>query len=94
MINIKTQKRLLYIPIINISLLFIWIYNSSKINIKPIQFLKSLGFILKSIVVYSLYLIFIYFFPNLSRLGIWITIYIIAIIIGKHLIKYQSKFIE
>lgn len=94
-INIKTQKIILFIPYINVLILFFWLYNYYILQVENKVFFKSLMILF--------FRIFIFVIPQIILSKILgensqinniiskILIYIIPLSFGDGLIKHQSK---
>ena len=95
-VSIKTQKTIMFIPIVNYFNLFVWLYNYSNMQKDNLVFLISLLVIF----LHSIPLVIINII--LSRLcsGIipiiyqYLMIYLIPMSISGGLIRYQNKLLE
>ena len=95
-ISIRLQKILLFIPFVNCSILFIWLYNYSKMERTKISFIRSfitgicyaLPFIVASIILSKLFghIVLIKYVLNL------IMLYLVPFFLGLGLIHSQSKY--
>ena len=91
-ISIRTQKKLMYIPIVNLANMFIWLYNSivlyKNINTTPRSFITLL------LAVFPCYLIDEYFVPRSPIFGTIVLTaygYAVPVIISHCFIKYQEE---
>ena len=95
LISLRTQKIIMFIPVINIFVLFIWLYNYSKFPSNSKIFIKSLLYVFA--VFIPMGIIHSILFNILSEYKIattilnFIVIYYIPLAVGYVLIKYQEK---
>mgnify|MGYP003308138244 CR=1 FL=1 len=89
-VSINTQKRLLYIPYLNISILFIWLYNCVVTKDAASRVPKTLWIIFSSALPLSiLQIIVVSYCPFTGNILAIINAYIIPLVIGHRLIQFQ-----
>lgn len=94
-ISIETQKKMMYIPYINILNMFIWLYNC--ISLKPprncvpktltILFVNSLPLLLLQIILSNIW-------PAVANILTYINAYLIPLLISRGLINYQEDLLH
>lgn len=91
-ISIRIQKKLMYIPIVNLANIFIWLYNSivlyKNINTTPRSFITLL------LAVFPCYLInehFVPYSPIFGTIVLAVYGYSVPVILGHCFIKYQEE---
>ncbi len=93
-VSLKTQRKIAFIPIINFSLLFIWLYNYSKRDRDYNVFFKSLivvfKFTLPIVIIQIIISITLYDFPIIISATNILEIYLVPFSLGMGLIKYQE----
>lgn len=96
MVSIKIQKIIMFIPILNFSLFFIWLYNYSRMRPNIMLFLKSLFVAFGCSLPIVIICILIDQLHNeiLLYLTKFIMLYIIPLSIGLGLVRYQQKILE
>ena len=94
-VSINTQKKIMYIPIVNLANMFIWLYNSiafyKNVNTMPRTFITLI------LVVCPCYLINEYLIPNhpfFGRIVLTIYGYAVPVIISYQFIKFQKELID
>ncbi len=94
LVTIKFQKKFLFVPIVNVVLIFFFDYNCAKANLSKDKRKKSnLYFLAYTFTPALLYAILIHLFPTLSNLIVVLGIYLIPIIAGSGFIRFQEKYI-
>lgn len=93
-VSLKAQRIIVYIPIINYSLLFIWLYNYSKRDRDYNVFLKSLivvfKFTLPIVIIQIIISMTLYNFPIIISATNILEIYLVPFSLGMGLIKHQE----
>ena len=93
-ISTKAQRKIMFIPIINIFNLFICLLNCCCKRIPMITFLKVylslFGYTLPPALVYG---ILLHIFPTFEQVLTPLAIYLIPLIMSFGLIKFQEKYI-
>ena len=59
MVSIKTQKVLSYIPLLNATVLFVWLYNYHRVAATPKIFAKSLVVLFTTTIPLALFQVFL-----------------------------------
>ena len=91
-VSIATQKKLLWIPIVNISILYIWIYNAFMLKVRCMDVLKSnLVMFACAIPGAILMLLVSNYYPALEELMSVICSYLIPLCLGYGLIRFQES---
>lgn len=94
-VSIKAQNIISFIPIINCSSVFIWLYNYSKIprdyKILFISVLKAFLYSLPYIIIQILASRFLYTYYVLKSIIDLLALYVIPLSISRGLIKYQKS---
>ena len=93
-ISIKNQKKILYIPIFNVVLLFHFVYISLVFKIKRTLYFKTIF----QMFVYTFPIFFMYAIINeyvepgfIVAISIFFTAYFVPLIFGKVIIFFQIK---
>ena len=90
-VSINTQKRLLFIPYLNISILFLWLYNCICIKNKVSRVSKTLWILFSTAIpLCGLQIIVSSCYSSVGDVLEYINAYIIPLIIGYRLIRYQT----
>lgn len=94
-ISPKAQKLIAIIPVINVSVLFIWIINKYRMHVSMTLFFKSIGIIIfRALILYIPYIMLTNLLGNESyivRTVFYILLYIIPLFIADGLIRFQEK---
>lgn len=97
-ISVKCQKIIMFIPLVNFSILFIWLYNYAKTQTEYKVFSKSLLIIFISTIPLEIVNMIIckslIRFENITNIINFIMQYLVGISLGFALIKYQIKTIK
>ena len=89
-IGLSTQKRLMFIPVLNWFILFIYIYNAAKTHIKQWDFIKVV-FVCFAIGVPAILLLNVLQYLNIPILKNIYFIYVIPLALALGIIWYQGK---
>lgn len=91
-ISTAVQRRIMFIPIVNVANLFIWLYNARYMYRSVTTVPKTLWILISSLLPYSiLYTVFSDNSPLLAEILPYIGSYFCPLIMGYHLIRYQEK---
>ena len=94
-VSIKTQRILMFIPLLNNLNLFIWIYNCRCANIPAAVFGKSLLIIFSRAFPFAvLHILLSNVLPEFGGVFAYLFMYCIALSISYGLIKYQEKVLK
>lgn len=92
MISIELQKRLLYIPIINLSVLFIYYYNALMMKVSTATLLKGgVVAVITVAPIVAIQLLISQVAPDFSTFSGYLVIYFAPLAIATGLIRYQEK---
>jgi len=91
-VSVKMQKTIMYLPGVNIFCMPIWIYNSFYFNKQASTNAKSLYIVFSSSVpLMFLQIIVEYHLPTIGRIIGYVNAYLIPLLIGYRLAKYQEE---
>ena len=95
LVPLRIQKIIMFIPIFNAFILFIWLYNYSKTPNKPKIFIKSLletfAIVIPIGAILSILLNIFSGYKMVTVVLNFIQIYSMPLVVGYVLIKYQEK---
>lgn len=97
-VSVKTQRLIMYIPLVNVVNMFICIYNHYAVPNKKKNNLRSVGYLLSysipAAIGYSLlYRLVANRIPAMEPLLYALGIYLVPLIMSFGLIKFQEKYI-
>ena len=92
-VSVKSQKTILFIPVVNVSLLFIFIYNCIVFNVRKMLFLKAFFTMVSFAFMFMTVGTIIKNALNIDA-GIWglVVMYIVPLILGSTSIYFQIKY--
>ena len=96
-IPIKIQKIISFIPLLNLFILFIWVYNSMVLKVKQKVFFKSLFVTCSTMIVFAIpFIIMSYVIgedSSIYTIAFYFSEYLIPLAIGWELIIFQEKLV-
>lgn len=94
-ISTKTQKKIAFIPLINISTLFFTLYNCICLRIPMKDWMKIYLFLLCSVVPSAVFwMVLAKMVPELSPICSILTMYITPLCMSFGLIRFQRKYLD
>lgn len=91
-ISIELQKRIMYLPIVNISVLFIYYYNALLMKLSTKTLLKGgLLALLFAAPIMAMQFVISQIAPGFSNFSGYLVIYLAPLAIDMELIHYQEK---
>lgn len=93
-ISLETQRKLMYIPIVNIANLFILVYNSRCLNIKPKTTFMVFPYLFGYTIPVALFWgLLMYFLPGLRELLYLCSLYTTPLCMSFGILKYEEKYL-
>lgn len=91
-VSIATQKKLLWIPIANVSILYIWVYNAFVMKLRCMDVLKSNLVMFACAIPGAILMMLVSIcYPGLEKWMSVICSYLIPVCLGCGLIRFQES---
>lgn len=91
-VSIAAQRKLLFIPVVNSTIVFIWVYNLFVLKLNWVTVLKSNFLILACAVPYVMLMKFAsYCMPGAENLIELVCSYLFSLCLGYGLIRFQES---
>ena len=90
-ISLDTQKKIVFIPYANIAVPFIWVFNCVAQTRTVTVFLRTFFIVFSTVIPLFIFQVYLSGYPKMDFIRVLITGYLIPVVIGVRLIRYQDS---